>query len=106
MTSNIEKKIDLLTKAIEKLVDFPIAPILPLGNSLAGDHELLQRLDVKVDALKEDIRNLIDATNIKTSDHESRIKILENTTTKLVAYGTALVFMVGIAQFIISRIWK
>jgi hypothetical protein len=117
---NTNKKLDSLINAVEKLVAnpvaavapvlpvLPIAPVAPIAPLIINqdDHNLLIKLDGKVDALKDDIRSLNDGTTTKINDHEVRIKTLESTTTKLWAYGTALVFAVGLAEFLLSRFWK
>lgn len=79
----LENRIDALITAVEKIASHqaapiaPIAPIAPLAPVHSGDHDLLTRLDTKVDALKEDIKVLNDGTSTKIADHESRIRGLE-----------------------------
>lgn len=46
------------------------------------DHDLLQRLDEKVDGLKIDIKEIKDGTSAKISDHEVRINALETSNTR------------------------
>lgn len=71
-----------------------------------SDHDLIVKLDTKVDALKDDIKLLNDGANTRQLDHEVRIKSLESTTTKLYAYGASLVFAAGVIQFFLAKFWK
>ena len=58
------------------------------------DHDLITRLDVKLDNLKVDIADLKSGTSNQIADHEGRIKMLENSNTVLKVtlglYGLAL----------------
>lgn len=113
-----EKKLDKLTALLEKLLAnpvapvapiapiAPIAPVLPLITANPGDHDLLIQLGTKVDALKEDIKLLGDGTTSQLKDHETRIKSLEVITTRLMAYGTALIFAVSVVEFFIGKVLK
>jgi hypothetical protein len=84
-------KIDCLLEAVEKLINNPIAPIAPVApvlpiaplppvNNL--DHDLLQRLDTKVDALKDDIKAIQTGTSAQIDNHERRLNTLETSKTK------------------------
>jgi hypothetical protein len=69
---NLSKKIDQLTDAVFKLVSIPvipaipaIAPIAPIAPipaipaiSYTGDHDLLQRIDTKVDRVINDVAKI------------------------------------------------
>lgn len=103
---NIEQRFEQLLIAIEKL-GAPI-PAIPAVPALLGtlDHDLIIRLGEKIDGLKEDIKELKDGMTTKTEDHEKRIKSLEISVTKLFSYGTALIFVVGVVQFLITKFWK
>ena len=70
MSTQIDKKIDALTQAIEKLLArevapiapvlpvAPIAPIVPIVQQNSGDHDLLTKLDTKVDQIQADVTEL------------------------------------------------
>jgi hypothetical protein len=45
---------------------------------------------------KKDVETRLD-------DHENRIKAGEITDTRLIAYGTALIFAIGILEFILNK---
>lgn len=58
--TKVETQVELLTKAIEKLIANPVAPIapvapvapvLPIVQQYNGDHDLLQRVDEKLTGL-------------------------------------------------------
>ena len=42
-----------------------------------SDHDTLLRLEVKVDALIADVKELKDGTNLQLTEHELRIRIIE-----------------------------
>jgi len=68
-----------------------------------NDHDLIIRLDTKLDDLKTDIKELKDGTAMKIEDHEARLKIIENKITQVFAYGTVGLIVLGIVQFIIGK---
>jgi nicotinic acid phosphoribosyltransferase len=95
----------------------------------SDDHDRLVVLDTKMDGLSDQIKELKN-TNAKRIDaleteklncrdsypvlykkevddrlenHEIRIKSGEITDTRLIAYGTALIFIIGIVEFIINK---
>ena len=103
MASKLESRIDGLTAAIEKLLNrevapiapiAPVAPVLPIVEHNSGDHDLLITLDTKVDALKDDIRNINDGTTKTLNDHEIRLRYLESWVWK--AIGAMAVLEVAI----------
>lgn len=82
--NNLENKIDRLTSAVEKLVLIPpitpvapIAPNPPIPAHTLADHDLLQRVDTKVDGLIKDIKEIKDGTTTQLSDHETRLRSIE-----------------------------
>lgn len=94
-------EIQRLAAIVEKTA-VPV-PIIPTAVAVVtGDHELLQRLDVKVDALKEDIKNMTEGTSIKLNDHEARLRINESSITRILTYGSAGLILLGIIQFLLS----
>lgn len=83
----------------------PVAPVLPIIPPNPDDHNLLIRLDTKVDALKADIAVLSDGTTVKINDHESRIRANEKSITQIMTWGSALIVVIGIAEFFLNHIW-
>jgi hypothetical protein len=109
------------------------ANVLIVKNAAGGsDHDVLTRLDVKVDGLKVDIRTLTDGTatrlaalekdklDIKESyailyqkgvetlfdDHEERMREVEIKMNKVMAWGAAAVLLINVVGFIVSRLYK
>lgn len=110
-----DDKIDKLTQAIEKMVIAPVAPVLPVAPVApvlpinSGDHDLLQRLDQKVDGLKIDIQSINDGLAKTISDHETRLRVLEakvdTNNTQVKTYGAIGMILIGVAEFFIFKIW-
>lgn len=81
----------------------------------SGDHDLLTKLDTKVDQIQADVTVLKnqDKQNItqvqhqdlcsKTDDHEGRLRLLEQATTRILTWGTAGVLALGVLEFIINK---
>ena len=95
----------------------------------ADDHDMIVRLDTKMDLLSTDIRDLKDGitkridnlekeklnicdsyfvlykkeVETKLENHEIRIKSGEITDARLIAYGTALVFILSFAQWLVGK---
>jgi hypothetical protein len=109
------------------------AHVLNVRNADGGsDHDVLTRLDVKVDGLKVDIRTLTDGTatrlaalekdklDVKESypilyqkgvetlfdDHEDRMREVEIKINKVMAWGAAAVLLINVVGFIVSRLYK
>lgn len=96
------------------------ADVLAAANSSYGNAVALMGADIA--RIKEDMREVRDyqknsekefvgipdfTAHLKAdADHETRIRILETTVTRLWTYGTALMFIIGIAEFFISKLWK
>ena len=125
----------LLAKQAEdaiKVIAAAAAEALKVQNvKTEGDHDLIIKLDTKMDALSVDIKDLKEGTaerianlelqklNIQDSypvlykagvekmfdDHENRIRINTGRITQIMTWGAALMVMLGIAEFIISRLW-
>jgi len=71
--------------------------------SSSGDHDLLIKVETKLDSLKEDIRVLNDGTSKTISDHESRIRLIEG---RIFTWGgglLALQFVVGIVLWYFNK---
>ena len=83
-----------------------------------SDHDLLQRLDQKVDNIQTTVNKLTDRdVNYITkdehktlleivADHETRIKSLETITTKIWSFGLAGIFAVALIEFALRFIIK
>lgn len=136
MKENIDDILIKLTQTVQRLVDHPVAPVAPvlplapINNSM--DHDLLTTLCVKVDALKDDIKQLKDGTsdkikdlentklNIKDSypylykkDIDTAIEKLEiqsekNSTniTRVLTFGSVIIVLISIAQIFVSLWFK
>lgn len=64
-----------------------------------NDHDLLQRLDQKVDSLKEDIKEIKDGTAVKIADHELRLNKLETNNTTI---NVKVAIGIGILTLLVS----
>lgn len=112
---NLENKIDSLIRAMERTTQpIPVAPVAsPVVHT--GDHDLLTKLDTKVDQIQSDVTDLKkqnayyvtqdmhnDVVKLQ-ADHEARIRILETAVTRVMTYGAAGLIILGIAQFLIGK---
>jgi hypothetical protein len=109
------------------------AKVLSEKNSDGGsDHDLLTQLNVKVDRLKDDIKEIKDGTTFKIAgleigkldnkdsyavlykkcvedkftDHEARLRDSEVKINRVMAYGSVVVFAVGLADLLINKFYK
>jgi len=109
------------------------ANALVVRNAAGGsDHDVLTRLDVKVDGLKVDIRTLTDGTATRLSalekdkldveksyavlyksgvlesftDHEERMREVELKINKVMAWGAAAVLLINVVGFLVGRLYK
>ncbi len=113
---SIEKQIEELQHIAEKLASIAPSPAPVLVNS--ADHDLLTKLDTKLELLQTTVNKLVDRDENyiardewkvhldSDADHETRIKSLESITTKLWAYGASLVFAVGLVEFLLTKFIK
>lgn len=115
-----DSQLKKLTQVIEKLVNkqvapvAPVAPIAPLAPINPFDHDLLTRLDTKVDQIQLDVTTLKNQGTIYVTqtdhkvvceiqdDHEKRIRDNEKNITRVLTWGSALVVLIGIVEFIIN----
>jgi hypothetical protein len=140
--SNTDKKIDDLAALIEKLVSkevapiapvlpvAPVAPVAPVQQSNPEDHNLIlglvgkmETVNVKVDALKDDIAELKKDKDIfvtqsqhtelmkVSNDHETRIRTMEDVvadvkTIKKLVYGCAALILTTVVVAIIYLVIK
>ena len=81
------------------------------------DHDLLIELRTEMRAARCDIKELKDGISVTINDHESRIRTLEAATNTSLAsrqgsdratriWGTVMIVVVGIVEFILARIYK
>ena len=140
--SNTDKKIEDLAALIEKLVSkevapiapvlpvAPVAPVAPVQQSNPEDHNLIlglvgkmETVNVKVDALKDDIAELKKDKDIfvtqsqhtelmkVSNDHETRIRTMEDVvadvkTIKKLVYGCAALILTTVVVAIIYLVIK
>lgn len=71
-----------------------------------NDHDLIIKLDVKLDSLKDDISKLGDGTAKTISDHEDRIRTVETNVTRILTWGAIGLLFVGLAEFLLIHYWK
>jgi len=98
----------------------------------ADDHDLLIELKTRMEDLKIAIKELTDGTarridnlelnklNLKDSypflykagvekmldDHENRIRINTGRITQIMTWGSAALILLGVVEFILSRLWR
>ena len=121
---NINEQLLTLTQAIEKLINkqvasvAPVAPVLPLAPVNTGDHDLLTKLDTKVDQIQLDVSVLKNqgsqfitlpqhqelATEI--NDHENRIRVIEKAITQILTWGVIGMIALGVVETLILRYVK
>lgn len=105
------RSLDQLTAAVERLLAMPPIPPIPAIPAIpaippiiiSDDHNLLIKLDGKVDSLKDDIKSLADGTATTIADHEHRLRDNERTIVQIKTYGTALVILSGIITTLIIK---
>ncbi len=116
------KKLEELTNAISNIAApvapiapiAPVAPVLPLAPINNGDHDLLQRIDTKLERVIADVQKLNDnysnridkletgkvdkdvAEKVKT-DFESRLRVLEKFEENLLGKMSVLAILVAMA---------
>ena len=118
MASSTDKKLDRLAEVIEKLVNkpvpvapiAPIAPIAPVLQNYSCDHDLLTKLDTKVDQIQLDVTELKKDRNVYVTqpelnelgklvgDHEKRVRSLESQITRIMTWGSVILVGLTIVQ--------
>lgn len=72
----------------------------------SSDHDLLIRIETKMESLIVDIKDLKCSTNTQMTDHESRIKKLESKTitsvVMLTIYSSAIAGLIGLLIYHIT----
>lgn len=69
------------------------------------DHDLLITMHEQIKGIKADIKDLKDGTSAKLTDHEDRIRTLEQNMTRVLTWGTIGLVALGIIQFIIGKLF-
>jgi hypothetical protein len=128
MTNSTDKKLDVLINSVQKLIDnpvkeiapiAPVAPVLPIIPMNSGDHDLLTKLDTKVDQIQMDVTELKNKIPLYVTQseyqeilrvqriHEDEIKKLESfrdtLTGKIWGIGIIAGFGSGILMLIIQH---
>jgi ribosomal protein S26 len=122
--TEIKRLSDLIEKLVSKEVlpvdpVTPIAPVLPIVPQNPLDHDLLTKLDAKVDQIQVDVTSLKNQTSFYVnrtehlevvrvqSDHETRTRSLEvfkeNIQGRMWAIGTLISLLATIAGVIIEH---
>lgn len=111
---SLMEKIAIPIPAIPAIPSIPAIPPIP-AIVTSGDHDLLTRLDTKVDQIQADVTVLKnqDRQNItqeqhqelctKTTDHEMRIRSNESNITKIMTWGSAGIILIGIIEFALNK---
>ena len=112
----VEEQLAKLTNTIDKMVVqpvaavapvLPVAPVAPVLPINTQDHDLLQRLDGKVDGLKTDIQSINDGLAKTISDHENRLRTLESrvdtNNTQVRTYGSIGILLIGVIEFFLLK---
>ena len=117
MTREAQAKQDIASAAKEalKVIADAAATALNVAKTAIGnDHDLLQRLDTKVDQIQSDVTDLKKDKNNSVdqkehfevvkcvNDHETRIRSNEKSITKIMTFGTIAVVLIGIIEFFIN----
>ena len=112
------KKIEALTEIVSKLI-IPNSNVVPVST---GDHDLLTKLDTKVDQIQTDVTAMkaqtsqsptrgehVEVIRVQT-DHEARLRTIEtfqNTLTgKMIAYSSLTGVVTGALILIVNHFWK
>jgi hypothetical protein len=125
MKSSDSHKLDALIDLMTRMFSTPVqglpgkdgatgaagapAPVVP------GDHDLLTKLDTKVDQIQTDINALKDQGSKyitlpqhqelcdAVADHEKRIRNNEKNITQVMTFGSVAIVLVGVIEFIIGH---
>jgi hypothetical protein len=122
-----QNKIEHLTDLVEKLLTrevapvapvLPVAPIAPIVQQNTGDHDLLTKLDTKVDQIQLDVTELKKDKNayinqtehnelVKVcNDHETRVRILEKSMWKWVGVSSTIAVFISIIVGFLEKFIK
>jgi uncharacterized Ntn-hydrolase superfamily protein len=98
-----------------RVISSAAATALTVTKSANGnDHDLLQRLDQKVDQIQSDVSDLKKDKSVLVNqtehsevvkcvnDHETRIRYAEKSITKILTWGSVAVVLIGIIEFVLN----
>ncbi len=68
-----------------------------------SDHDLLVGLNVRLEDIKADIKELKDGVSSKLENHEVRIRSLENRMVQVFTFGVAGLILLGIGEFMVNK---
>lgn len=72
---NLSQKLDDVIQILSRItIPAVVPPVIPLNSA---DHDLLTKLNEKVDGLIKDVKEINDGTSYKINDHELRLRKLE-----------------------------
>ena len=71
-----------------------------------GDHDLIIRLDSKMDDLKDDIKDLSDGTKVQINDHENRLRLVEHGQWKWAGISSLSGVAGGIISIVVAFVLK
>lgn len=111
-----KSQIQLLTEAVEKLINHPVAPvapvlpiapvapIAPIDNSISNDlivkfARLEENVRLNFQQVKDAIKEVGDGTKKQIDDHEVRLNSLETSKTK---QNTTMAIGIGILSLLVS----
>lgn len=129
---DLELKIENLTRIIERVAvpipaipaiqAIPAIPAIPPLPQYTGDHDLIVEINTEVKGLKEAFKKLAEkedthATKIEFfermavtdkifNDHETRIRSNEVSITRILTWGTSMMFVLGLSEFLLLKVWK
>ena len=114
-------KLDSLLKAMEKIaIPIPAIPAIPTIPPVlpSPDHDLLTKLDTKVDQIQTDVTTLKNQGNMyvtqdqhreltkSVSDHETRLRLTEKSITQIMTWGAVGIIVLGVIETLILRYVK
>lgn len=104
--------------AIPAIPQIPQIPAIPALVQYTADHDLLVEINTEVKGLKESFKKLTEkedthvtqyefnerkkATDTLFTDHEERIRGNEVSITRIMTFGSAIIVITTIAQFVIN----
>lgn len=105
--------------AIPPILPIPAIPPLP---TYSNDHDLLTKLDTKVDILQTTVNDIAkrEDTHVTVmsfnshitdddkihADHETRMRGVELSVARILTWGSAVMVTLGLAEFVILKVWK
>lgn len=119
LATEIRRLSEIVTRMTPPIPAIPAIPPLP---QYTGDHDLLVKLDTKVEGIMIDVKKLTDkeethvakidyndhivATNKIHDDFEVRIRSNEVSITRILTWGTSMIFVLSLVEFAVLKIFK